>query len=72
MKRFLFVTLFVSLHIPTVAKAESIWLVLFKHDELEKIQMQSMEQCEEEAKKWSEKAFPKISKAPKYICLKGK
>ena len=72
MKRFLLLALTAGLLSPIAAKAESIWLVLVKHNALEKIQMQSMDQCEEEAKKWSEKAFPKISKAPKYICLKGK
>ena len=43
-----------------------------KNDHMEKIEMQSMEQCEEMAEQWSNKVFPKISAAPKYICLKGK
>tara|TARA_R100000654_G_scaffold10042_1_gene22558 strand:- start:37 stop:261 length:225 start_codon:yes stop_codon:yes gene_type:complete len=74
MRRFLFVTLFASLLIPTVAKAESVWLVLLgkSSDSMEKIQMQSMEQCEEEAKKWVDKVYVSFSKSPKYICLKGK
>ena len=72
MNRFLLLALTAGLLSPIAAKAERIWLVLVKHHALEKIEMQSMEQCEEMAEQWSNKVFPKISAAPKYICLKGK
>ena len=72
MKRLLLLALTAGLLSPIAAKAESYWLVLVKHDALEKIQMQSMEQCEEMAQKWVDKVFVKVSRAPKYICLKGK
>ncbi len=74
MNRFLLIALTTSLVSPIVANAESIWLVLLgkSSDSMEKIQMQSMEQCEEEAQKWVDKVYVSFSKSPKYICLKGK
>ena len=79
MKRFLFVTLFASLLIPTVAKAESVWLVL-KVDKsnggmaLEKIQMKNMNQCENEIQKLADRwdYASRLDKLRKFACVTGK
>ena len=49
-------SLIAALALPTSVNAESYWLVLRYVDPvgiaLEKIEMESMEQCEEQGKKW--------------------
>ena len=79
MKRFLFVTLFASLLIPTVAKAERYWLIIkaqahHKGTALEKIEMKSMEQCEEQGKIFTEPFAEDQKYIPyhQFYCLKGK
>ena len=42
MNRFLLLALTAGLLSPVAAKAESVWLVLTKHDAMEKIQMRDM------------------------------
>ena len=73
MNRFLLIALTTSLVSPIVANAESIWLVLLgkSSDSMEKIQMQSMEQCEEMGKYWQARHYPKF-KSEKWACMKGK
>ena len=55
-KRFL-TTLLAALTLPTTVYAEIYWLVLRVDDDsgiaLEKIEMKSMEQCEEQGEDWS-------------------
>ena len=55
MKRLL-LPLLAAIALPTAVNAESYWLVLEVDDSsgvaLEKIEMESMEQCEEQGKKW--------------------
>ena len=71
MKRFL-IPLLATLALPTAVNAESYWLVLRVDDAsgvaLEKIEMKSMEQCEEQGEKWEGAMWNKED----YICLIGK
>ena len=57
-KRFL-LPLLVALALPTAVNAESYWLVIqtaaMQALSLEKIEMASMEQCEEQGKNWKGK-----------------
>ena len=54
-KRFL-IPLLTAIALPTAVNAESYWLVLKVDDDrgiaLEKIEMKSMEQCEEQGEDW--------------------
>ncbi len=56
MKRFL-IPLLATLALPTAVNAESYWLVLRVDDAsgvaLEKIEMKSMERCEEQGEDWA-------------------
>ena len=86
MKRFLLLALTAGLLSPIAAKAESYWLVLgASHQQysvtLEKIQMESMEQCLEQGelfrktKRTRDKASQGIQGGQSdayFICLKGK
>ena len=66
MNRFLLLALTAGLLSPVAAKAESVWLVLTKHDAMEKIQMRDMEQCQKNRERWK-----KIYGLPS-ICFEGK
>mgnify|MGYP001377813852 CR=1 FL=1 len=68
MKRFL-TPLLAALALPTAIHAESYWLVLSKYENaIEKIEMKSMEQCEEQGEKWVGNMWYKEG----YKCLIGK
>ena len=68
MKRFL-TPLLAALPLPTAVHAESYWLVLSKYENaIEKIEMKSMEQCEDQGEKWEGGMWNKED----YICLTGK
>ena len=68
MKRFL-TPLLAALALPTAVHDESYWLVLSKYENaIEKIEMKSMEQCEEQGEKWEGGMWNKED----YICLIGK
>ena len=68
MKRFL-TPLLAALALPTAVYAESYWLVLSKYENaIEKIEMKSMEQCEEQGEKWEGAMWYKED----FICLIGK
>ena len=73
MKRFLLPFL-AALAFPNIAYAESYWLVISAASSasasLEKIEMSSMEQCEEQGKIFRTATYMKRN--PTYICLKGK
>ena len=65
MKKFL-IPLLAALALPTAVYAESYWLVLSKYENaIEKIEMKSMEQCEEQGEKWEGAMWNKED----YICL---
>ena len=67
-KRFL-TPLLATLALPTAVNAESYWLVLSKYENaIEKIEMKSMEHCEEQGEKWEGSMWNKED----YICLTGK
>ena len=70
MKRLL-LPLLAALALPTAVNAESYWLILrasaMQAVSLEKIEMESMEQCEEQGKIWE-----KMGGYSKYLCLIGK
>ena len=70
MNRFLLLALTAGFFSPIAVKAESIWLIL-NTVSLEKIEMESMEQCEEMGKYWQERHYPKF-KSEKWACMKGK
>ena len=71
MRRFLFVTLFASLLIPTFAKAESVWLIIqSKSSALEKIEMTDMEQCKTMGEFWKKNSY--IPVVSFWTCIKGK
>jgi len=62
--------LLAALALPTGVNAESYWLVLIGRQQgtaLEKIEMQSMEECEEQGK-----IFDNLSGNYYYVCLTGK
>ena len=71
MKRLL-LPLLASLALPTAVNAESYWLILHSFrgtgKAFEKIEMESMEQCEEQGKVF----MSNVSALNRYICLKGK
>ena len=73
MQRILF-PLLASLALPTAVNAESYWLVMsaasMKSASLEKIEMASMEQCEENGEKF--KTMKAYTPHKHYICIKGK
>ena len=75
MHRF-FIPLLAAIALPTTANAESIWLVLKISGRksaayLEKIEMGSMAQCEEQGKFWRSKD-PNRFENLDFVCLKGK
>ena len=69
----LLLPLLAGLALPTAVNAESYWLILYVRSNYgitnEKIQMESMDQCEEQGQIFLKK---KIGGGNKYICLKGK
>ena len=61
---------------PTALTAESYWLLIDAHGyqayALEKIEMESMAQCEEQAKVLLESNTMYVKNLRGYVCLKGK
>ena len=76
MKRFLLLALTAGLLSPIAANAESYWLiVLFNEETSQKIEMESLEQCQQQGEAWKNSGIYKkaiISRSLKYVCLKGK
>ena len=75
MQRFL-IPLLAVIALPTTVNAESTWLVLKISGRksaayLEKIEMESMAQCEEQGKFWRSKD-PNRFENLDFVCLKGK
>ena len=74
MKRLL-IPLLAALALPTAVIAESYWLILRVDDDsgiaLEKIEMKSMEQCEEQGEDWSS-SFAIGRSDSYYKCFIGK
>ena len=74
MKRFL-TPLLAALALPTAVYSESYWLVLRVDDDsgvaLEKIEMRSMYQCEEQGEDWAS-SFGIGGSDSYYKCFKGK
>ena len=75
--KLLLLPLLAALAFPTAANAETYWLILSIHRAnpiaLEKIEMESMKQCEEQAAIWL--ASRSIKSGPRgrgYQCLRGK
>ena len=73
MKRFL-TPLLAALALPTAVHAESYWLILRVDDDdsgvaLEKIEMKSMKQCEEQGDDWK---FSGFGSSRYYKCFIGK
>ncbi len=69
MKRFL-TPLLAALALPTAVYAESYWLLLSKYENaIEKIEMKSMEQCEEQGDDWRYSCF---RSSRYYKCFIGK
>ena len=74
MKRLLLPVL-AAIALPTAVNAESYWLILLynsKGTALEKIEMNSMRQCEQEAAKWMNKPTGLSRGKKAYQCLEGK
>ena len=76
MKRLL-LPLLPAIALPTAVNAESYWLFLRSTHAsggpaLEKIEMESMDQCEEQGKRWLEDAQGREAKWRKYFCFEGK
>ena len=71
MKRLL-LPLLAVISLPTAVNAESYWLILKVVNSLEKIEMKSLEQCEEQGKKWLSRSFYGSSGKKAYQCLEGK
>ena len=71
-----FIPLLAAIALPTTVNAESTWLVLKISGRksaayLEKIEMESMAQCEEQGKFWRTKD-PNRFENLDFVCLKGK
>ena len=75
MHRF-FIPLLAAIALPTTVNAESTWLILKISGRksaayLEKIEMESLSQCEEQGKFWRSKD-PNRFENLDFVCLKGK
>ncbi len=74
MQRLIFIPLYLGLAFPSIAKAESAWLVLYSPGSVEKIQMKDLTQCKQQGKKW--KSIIKIpgvaSERFVWACFEGK
>ena len=69
--KLLLLPLLIPLALPNSVNAESYWLVLFSvNTGIEKIEMASMEQCEENGEKF--KTMKAYAPHKHYICIKGK
>ena len=70
MRKFL-IPLLASIALPTAVNAESYWLTYRKNmvesGVMDKIEMESMEQCEEQGKRWE-----KENSLASYFCIIGK
>ena len=77
MKRLL-LPLIAALALPTVANAESVWLIVYIKSNYgvtsQKIQMISMDQCEEQGQIFLKEKLGGgvFERGTKYMCLKGK
>ena len=78
MKR-LIVPLLAALALPTAVRAESVWLILRTTAKgakggvaLEKIEMESLSQCEEQAHKVFKKLKQEKFMDQNYVCIVGK
>ena len=68
--KLLLLPLLATLALPTAVNAESYWLVLHQnYMDLEKIEMESIDMCEEQGTFFLQK---KKGGANQYFCLKGK
>tara|TARA_B100000214_G_scaffold343536_1_gene292095 strand:+ start:490 stop:717 length:228 start_codon:yes stop_codon:yes gene_type:complete len=75
MLRFLFVALGIGMLLPTAVNAESYWLVLLYNSEgfgFEKIEMESMAQCQQEAARWKSTKIGFARGKKGYACIRGK
>ncbi len=67
--------IFASFALPTAVNAESYWLVFFSRGTnfgiMEKIEMESMTQCEEQGTNLK-KSWRPMGGQSKFICLRGK
>ena len=74
MRRFLFLALGMGMLLPTAANAESYWLVMSAASStsasLEKIEMESMSQCEEQGNIFRKATHMKRNM--EFVCIKGK
>ena len=75
--RKLLIPLLAALALPNAVNAESYWLFLRSTGAsggpaLEKIEMKSMEQCEEQGKRWLKDAQGRETAWRKYFCFEGK
>ena len=74
--KLLLLPLLATLALPTAVNAESYWLVLHQnYMDLEKIEMESMEQCKEQGEAWRNSGIygnSALGNRMKYVCLKGK
>ena len=76
MNRFLIIFSLIFFAVPVGANAESIWLILKisgrkGHAYLEKVEMTSLEQCEEQGIFWRSRD-PNRFENLDFVCLKGK
>ena len=73
MKRLL-LPLLAALALPTAVSAESYWLILTDHKTYayEKIEMESMAQCEEQGKIFKDLKIGVVTRSQRYACLTGK
>ena len=73
MNRFLLLVLTAGLFSPIAANAASYWLILFSGNgqASEKVQMNSMEQCQKEGELFVDKG-PNYIATPRFYCVTGK
>ena len=73
MKRLL-IPLLAALALPTAVNAESYWLIMQTVVGVDKLEMESLEQCQEQGLLWktSKQFYWVTSKQQRFICLKGK
>ena len=76
MKRFLLLALTSGLLSPIAAKAETYWLILVAGQNLQKVEMKSIDHCKEQGAKWRKDKSEGINRAGPvgrfFYCIEGK
>ena len=76
MKKLLLIALSAGLLSPIAAKAETYWLILVAGQNLQKVEMKSMDHCKEQGEKWRKDKSEGINRSGPvgrfFYCIDGK